>query len=167
MAKNIISFWRDTSPFSQWYQHVFTAHSIVIPVLDEASFTCAEQYMMAEKAILFGDEKTCEAIMSTKDPSEQKRLGRMIKNYDENIWNEWRERIVYAGNMAKFTSDENMRKILLSTGNKILVEASPYDRIWGAGISEDDPRINDPKRWLGLNLLGKILMQVRENIKKE
>jgi ribA/ribD-fused uncharacterized protein len=90
-----------------------------------------------------------------------------VRNFDVSIWNSKAKNIVYKGNYAKFNQNEHLKKILLSTGNKILVEASPYDAIWGVGMSEDNPDIYDSKKWKGTNWLGEVLMQVREDLSKE
>jgi ribA/ribD-fused uncharacterized protein len=123
--------------------------------------------MMACKAALFSDTTTLELILqeNTKpdtDPKDMKALGRMISPFDEETWVEHREGIVYLGNLHKFGQDEGLKKTLLETGNLILVEASPYDRVWGIGFGEDKA-MGAEERW-GLNLLGQALMRVREEL---
>jgi ribA/ribD-fused uncharacterized protein len=146
--------------FSQWYSSKF---------LDSGDriYCSAEQYMMASKASLFKDKETFELIMSEPNPREIKKYGRMIKNFDENRWNEFKCDIVTAGNLHKFTQNENLAKILIETGDAVLVEASPYDKIWGIGLGPKDPDAKIPSKWKGENLLGFCLMEVRDFFKKE
>lgn len=147
-------FWKDK--LAQWNMQSF--------IVDNIKYCCAEQYMMAKKAELFNDFETLEKIMKSDSPREHQSLGRIVKNYDEKIWDENKERIVFEGNVQKFLQNENLKEILLSTKNTILVEASPFDKIWGVGLGEDNDLILDEKNWKGLNLLGKTLMKVREYI---
>jgi len=126
--------------------------------------------MMACKAALFSDNATLKLILEenakpNSDPKDVKALGRRISPFDEKTWVEHREEIVYLGNLNKFGQDEGLKKTLLETGNLILVEASPYDRIWGIGFKEDRA-MQEKERW-GLNLLGKALMRVREELGKK
>ena len=100
------------------------------------------------------------------DPKEIKALGREVRNFDESIWQNYRMEIVITGNLHKFMDNEDLREFLLSTGDKILVEASPYDTVWGIGMKEDDPDCRNPRLWKGENLLGFALMDVREKLSK-
>lgn len=143
-------------PFSQWYSSKFTVDGVV--------YNTAEQYMMAMKADYFGDKETLEKIMKSKDPSQQKALGRMVSNFNAEAWNAVSRGFVYKANKAKF-SDPTLKRMLLSTGNKEIVEASPYDRIWGIGLGENDPRRFDKTKWYGTNWLGEVLMKVRTDIR--
>lgn len=121
--------------------------------------------MMSKKALLFDDKEVFEQIMVSDEPNKIKSLGRKIRNFDEKIWNDVKYSIVLNGNYLKFTQNRNLMNFLLSTGDKILVEASPTDRVWGIGMSENDERINNPYEWQGENLLGFALTEVREEIK--
>lgn len=121
--------------------------------------------MMYCKAKLFKDEVSAEKILKTPSPKQQKALGRNVANYVDALWVEKREQYVKAGCLAKFSQNVQLYDFLLQTNDTILVEASKYDAIWGAGIDAMDPRINDPSKWPGLNLLGKVLMQVRKELK--
>ena len=123
--------------------------------------------MMAQKALLFKDQETFEKIMNSKIPKEIKELGRQVKNFSSEIWNKKKFEIVTNGNIAKFSQNEKLKSFLLNTKNKILVEASPYDTIWGIGMSEDDKDILDENKWKGQNLMGKAIMKAREFIKKQ
>ena len=145
------------SCLSQWYECKFT--------VDGKEYHTAEQYMMAKKAELFGDNEILREIMKADDPSEYKKLGRKIRNFDSNIWNENKFRIVVEGNTAKFSQNPKLRGFLLDTKDSILVEASPYDTIWGIGKDKYEADIENPFTWRGENLLGFALMEVREKIK--
>ncbi len=145
--------------FSQWWRDPFTACGDV--------YASAEHYMMAEKARLFGDLAIREQVLATKDPRKAKALGREVKNFDPVVWEQHRFDIVVAGNLAKFRAYPEQRAFLLGTGDQILVEASPQDRIWGIGLAEDDADAADPNKWQGLNLLGFALHQVRSQLSKE
>ena len=143
-------------PFSQWYRSVFT--------LDGAKYNTAEQYMMAMKADYFGDKDIFDKILKSKDPSEQKALGRQVAKFDIEAWNAVSRGFVYKANMAKF-SDPVLKQILLSTADKELVEASPYDKIWGIGLGQDNPDRFDKAKWRGTNWLGEVLMKVRKDLR--
>lgn len=143
----------DKGIFSQWYKSKFFDGSHV--------YTSAEQYMMAKKAELFGDMQTLELILKEDNPAKLKKYGRMVRNFDELVWDTEKYGIVLKGNVMKFFNRE-MRTALLLTGDAILVEASPYDAVWGIKMGEDDPLISNPYNWNGENLLGRALMDVRD-----
>jgi ribA/ribD-fused uncharacterized protein len=143
-----------TSCLSQWYPAPFTVDGLVYPT--------AEHWMMVEKAKLFGDNNAVEVILSASTPKQAKALGRKVKNFDHAIWSTHCRDIVTRGNIAKFQQNEPMREYLLTTSGKVLVEASPYDRIWGIGLRQNDDRSQQPQKWLGHNLLGFALMDVRD-----
>lgn len=161
--EDLVAFWsnkdKDTGYLSQWYYS---------PFVDEMGYyyTCCEQYMMFQKAVLFHDVETAKKIMETEDPKKIKALGREVKNFDSAVWDDAKFDIVVKANHKKFTQNEELRERLLGTGDKILVEASPYDKIWGVGLRANDERILDERNW-GQNLLGKALMGVRERIRSE
>lgn len=150
-------FWETESPFSQWHRCEFFA--------DGLRFVAAEQYMMFHKAMLFGDIETAQQIMATSDVRKQKELGRKVKNFNEGIWAHNRRRIVYEANRYKFTQNHYLFEALMHTGDKVLVEASPYDTIWGVGLAADNPAIVDPSKWLGKNYLGLVLTMLREDFR--
>lgn len=149
-------FFRPEAPFSQWYPARFELGGNV--------FTCAEQYMMYRKAILFGDAEIAAEILEATAPKQHKALGRKVRNFSEAIWKANREAIVTDGSHAKFTQNPELRQALLETAGTELVEASPFDRIWGIGLSATDQRAEDPSQWRGQNLLGKILTRVRDEL---
>ena len=165
-----------TGPFSQWFPARFSVATFGVPL----KYNCAEQYMMAQKALLFGDEAMFNAIMAVqpeprdwksqtlfnKIPKKQKELGRAVKNFDPAVWTEEVAcGIVFTANIAKFGQNQVLKDILLKTGDKILVEGASYDRVWGVGLAWNDPLILDEKHWLGTNWLGKTLMRVRNALK--
>ncbi len=141
---------------SQWYPARFA--------VDRVTYSCTEQYMMAEKARLFGDGDTLRQILATTNPAEQKALGRCVTPFDEARWTAKCREVVYRGNLAKFGQNDDLRALLLATGTKTLVEASPKDRIWGIGLAADDPRATKRSAWRGKNWLGEELMRVRAEL---
>ena len=143
-----------SGPLSQWYQSHFE--------LDGNRYVCAEQYMMAQKALLFNDTDAYEKILNSTNPFVHKQVGRAVKNYNDAEWGLNRERIVYNGNKAKFTQSDFLIAELINTRGTLLVEASSSDKIWGIGISMSDPARLDPRNWRGLNMLGRVLTKLRE-----
>jgi ribA/ribD-fused uncharacterized protein len=129
------------------------------------SFTCGEQYMMVRKALLFQDQKAADAILACSKPGAMKALGRKVQHFSEEVWEKNRYDIVRRGNLLKFTQNENLKKSLLETGTRELVEASPFDKVWGIGMTADRAEGTKRIRW-GQNLLGKALMDVRQEIRK-
>lgn len=120
--------------FSQWWQ--------LSPfVVDNVTYATAEHYMMAQKALLFNDTAIFEQIIQSKHPKQAKELGRKVANFDEKVWNEHRFDIVVNGNLAKFSQHEDLKAFLLGTGERVLVEASPFDKIWGVGLAKDDEKM--------------------------
>lgn len=122
--------------------------------------------MMAQKANVFGDKEVMTQILAETDQMTIKKLGRLVRNYDDNVWTEKRFQIVVDGNLAKFSQNDDLQQFLLSTGDKIIVEASPKDRIWGIGFDEFAPEATNPALWNGENLLGFALMEVRDRLKE-
>jgi ribA/ribD-fused uncharacterized protein len=143
-----------SSCFSQWYEAPF--------VVEGHRYATAEHYMMAEKAALFGDAETRAEVLQAPNPGAAKALGRKVRGFEETRWTEHRFGIVVRANEAKFSQNAELGQYLSQTGARVLVEASPVDRIWGVGLAADDEKVNDPNQWQGLNLLGFALMQVRE-----
>lgn len=131
---------------------------------DKFHFNTSEQAFMAMKAIQFRDYDSLKTILDTPDGKSVKILGRKVKNFDEDEWNSVSEHCMYLACTGKFQQNENLSKALLDTHNKILVEASPVDRIWGVGLAENDDTILDSKNWRGENRLGNVLMRVRTDL---
>ena len=115
---------------------------------------------------MFEDEETARKILESDDPQKIKKLGRQVRNFDDQTWNEIKYSLVLNGNYNKFTHSDELRRFLLSTGDSVLVEASPYDCIWGIGLGADSDDAQDPRKWRGENLLGFALMEVRDEIRK-
>jgi ribA/ribD-fused uncharacterized protein len=157
ITNKFVFFWNGI--YSQWHKAPMT--------IDKIEYNSCEQYMMHQKALLFGDEEIAELIMQEKNPKEQKKYGRMIKGFDKALWDKNCLAIVYEGNLAKFRQNLGLRQEMLSTGNRFFVEASPLDNIWGIGLDENAEGIEDPSYWLGLNLLGQALTLVKNQIKTE
>lgn len=147
------------SCFSQWWESPFEVDGCIFPT--------AEHYMMASKARLFGDHDTFHRILNAKHPKQAKDLGRGVMGFNESIWLEHRFDIVIAANEAKFRQNPKLSDFLLSTGERILVEASPVDRIWGIGLAANDANASSPQHWKGLNLLGFALMEVRDRLRAQ
>ncbi|WP_459195698.1 NADAR family protein [Wukongibacter baidiensis] len=146
------------SCFSQWWMSDFSTGL--------NTYCCMEQYMMAEKARLFGDKEIEEKIMECRDQKNIKELGRKVRNFDGEIWNKIKYSIILNGNYNKFIQNDDLREFLISTGDKIIVEASPYDKVWGIGMLSSDEGVENPNNWRGENLLGFGLMEVREELKR-
>ncbi len=164
---DFVFFWRHTGRqsegvgkqcLSQWY--------MVSMTIDGVCYNCMEQYLMAEKAHTFGDEDTEALIMAEYNQMSIKKLGRQVAGYDDEVWKADRQEISVRGNIYKFAQNPKLKEFLLSTGDKILVEASPKDRIWGIGLDENHPDAIVPSRWQGENLLGFALMEAREHLRQ-
>ncbi|CAK4034644.1 Hypothetical predicted protein [Lecanosticta acicola] len=157
-------FWREfEQPYgflSQWYESPFE--------VDGITYQSAEMWMMVQKAKLFGDEVIAEQMLQTTVPSEHQRLGRLAKGFERKKWDQNKSRIVEEGNYHKFTKakeSKHMMSALLHTGDRELVEASPTDRIWGVGFAAHEAGEN--RNTWGENLLGKAIMKVREQLRRE
>lgn len=154
--EHIVFFYGSEHFLSQWYPCMF--------VLEDRTFTCCEQRMMYKKAMIFGDIATAERIMKARAPRTQKFLGRQVKNFEQKVWERVREDVIYEANHAKFSQNVHLKRMLIDTGSSILAEASPYDEIYGIGLSVLDPRAKNVCLWAGQNLLGKVLMFVRASL---
>jgi len=148
-TKKYTFFWKDK--LAQWNMQSFKDNKGV-------EYNCAEQYMMAKKAELFNDKISYQKIMKAKTPKEQQNLGRKVNGFNEDIWDANKQIILY-----KFEQNKDLLDILLSTKGTILVEASPYDKIWGVGLSDSVSLILDKENWKGKNLLGYTLTALRDN----
>lgn len=145
----------DMAVFSQWYIKPF--------MVDGHRYVCMEQYMMSEKALLFKDMEILKQILNTQDPAKCKALGRQVRHFDSDVWNEHSQNIVFKGNYAKFSQNSRLKEILLATGDKVLVEASPFDKIWGIGMRKCKAA-EDHHNWRGKNQLGYALTRVKKAI---
>ena len=143
---------------SNWYGSAFE--------IEEKKFTSVEQYIMYRKAEIFGDTEIADRILATDDPETQKALGRKVHGYSGYVWDGIRQMVVYRGLMAKFSQNEDLKELLLKTGDAYLVECTMRDKIWACGRSLYDERRKDASLWDGTNILGFALMEVRERLKK-
>lgn len=146
----------DNGYLSNWYLSKFT--------VDNVTFSSMEQYMMYKKVVCFRDKNTAEKILATNDVAEIKALGRLVADYNESYWNGVRQIVVFEGLIAKFSQNEDLKKLLKATENAILAECAVKDRIWGIGLSMKDPERFEIDKWKGQNLLGYALMMVRERL---
>ncbi|MGW1026885.1 NADAR family protein [Streptomyces sp. NPDC002577] len=144
------------SCLSQWWPAPFTVGGV--------DYATAEHWMMAEKARLFDDAEAEKRVLAASSPAAAKKAGRLVRGFDEAIWARERFAIVVEGSVHKFSAHADLREFLLATRRRVLVEASPMDRIWGIGLAADDERAQNPERWRGLNLLGFALMEARERL---
>ena len=159
---SFVFFWHEYTEnghFSQWYPAPFTVEGI--------RYLHNEQYMMAKKALLFKDTRTYNKIMAEADPATCKALGKSAANFNQYLWDSAKEEIVYNANYAKFSQNPALKAALLATGDSIIAEASPGDKVWGIGLKASDPDSQNPTKWKGQNLLGKALMRVRKELKNQ
>ena len=159
---NVICFHNpeeENGVFSNWYLSDFE--------VDGVKYTSLEQYMMHQKALRFHDDEIAKEIMSTTDVAVIKGLGRKVRNFDGSYWNGVRQVVVYNGLLAKFSQNDELKRILLDTGDELMAECSVSDQIWGNGISMYDTRRFRPIEWTGQNLMGYNLMLVREELRKQ
>lgn len=141
---------------SNWYPSKFTVNDV--------DFSSMEQYMMYKKAVCFGDKDMANKILATDDVAEIKAFGRLVVNYNESYWNGVRQIVVFEGLTAKFSQNEGLKAKLKATDNSILAECAVKDRIWGIGLSMNNPDRLQIDKWKGQNLLGYALMMVRERL---
>lgn len=145
--------------FSQWYEAKFEIDGIV--------YATAEHYMMAEKARLFESKSGANTVLlkqiiEAAHPQKAKQLGRQIEGFTNDEWRQKSFDVVVKGNVAKFSQNPKLANFLIGTGKRVIVEASPADKIWGIGLVEDHNDATNPVKWKGLNFLGFALMEVRE-----
>ena len=146
------------SCLSQWWMGEFRSVA--------RKYCCMEQFMMEKKAQLFGDETIRKQILEGQTPDQFKALGRKVQGFDQELWDRAKYSIVLNGNWCKFSQDRRLKAFFFSSGDSILVEASPYDTIWGIGLSADSPDARNPWKWRGQNLLGFALMEVRDELRR-
>jgi hypothetical protein len=154
-GERFLFFWRKESLFSQWHPSIFAHRG--------ETFLTAEQWMMAGKARLFGDDDVRAKILASRDPAQQKRLGRKVRNFDGARWEAHAFGIVYVGNWLKFARGTARHETLLATAPCTLVEASPVDRIWGIGLAAEHERAVHRAQWNGENRLGQVLTRLRDD----
>ncbi|MGX1477797.1 UNVERIFIED_CONTAM: ribA/ribD-fused uncharacterized protein [Streptomyces canus] len=145
------------SCLSQWWPSPF--------VVDGVTYATAEHWMMAGKARLLEDQEAERRVLAAGSPAQAKNVGRLVRRFDEQTWLRERFGIVVEGSVHKFAAHADLREFLLNTGDRVLVEASPMDRVWGIGLAADDEAAGDPERWRGPNLLGFALMEARHRLR--
>lgn len=159
IKSGFVFFWTTKDYMSNWHLSPFT--------IDAVSFNCAEQWMMYAKAMLFGDKVIAKQILAEPIPREQKALGRKVKGFVSEVWDQECFAIMVKGCLQKFLQNPHLKEQLLATDDLILVEASPHDTIWGIGMDENHPDATNPDKWLGQNLLGLVLMEVRRLLREQ
>ncbi|KAK3091031.1 hypothetical protein FSP39_016631 [Pinctada imbricata] len=157
--RGYVFFYQGGSPFSQWHPAFFE--------VDHVQYNCTEQFMMHQKAVLMGDHDSAEYILSLYEPRKQKEAGRNVYPWKQDLWDRHCYDIVKKGNYAKFSQNEELRDALLETHPKTLVETNPFDKIWGIGLTMDDPNAKFQASWKGRNYLGFILTEVRDQLMSE
>lgn len=157
-GKNYCFFWQTRSPFSNWHPAKY--------ILNGIEFNCSEQGVMYAKATLFGDTNVAEQILTCGSSQQglMKKLGREVKGFNESTWKKNRVKIYKEHCYAKFSQNEQLKIALINTQGKTLVEASPSDKIWGIGMHKSEALVTPPNKWKGLNLLGKLLTEIREDL---
>jgi ribA/ribD-fused uncharacterized protein len=162
---------------SQWYPAAFKATLSLDPKdaskpEEEFEFPTTEHWMMVQKAILFGDADIARRVLAIRgttsaDMRRVKALGREVRGFHERRWAEHRERIVFEGNLLKFAQNKELWEKLDATGDSVIVEASPRDKIWGIGIGEKRATAGGKEAWRGQNLLGQAITKVRTQLREE
>lgn len=166
-APKFLFFWGHTAKgsglgkecLSQWYPAPFSEAG--------RTYATAEHYMMAGKATLFRDEEMLARVLAAASPAAAKKFGRQVRGFEDRVWRAHRADLVARGSELKFRQHAELRAFLLATGDRVIVEASPRDAIWGIGMSESNPASKDPARWRGLNLLGFALMRARDALRAD
>jgi len=156
MTDKYVFFWGGNCSFSNWWPCVFE--------VDGVKYNCSEQFLMAEKARMFDDKETLQEILESDHPAYQKACGRAVRGFNKDAWGAKARDIMYRGCHAKYSQNPDLKKELLSTGTRTIVEASPEDCIWGIGIHWKSALCDDPKNWRGTNWLGETLTRVRDDL---
>lgn len=153
------------SPLSRWWGGFTGQYSSFTPEGGYYVYNCTEQWMMVAKAAMMSDEEIMSKIMATNNPSNQRTLGRRIKNFNAALWDKHKEKAVYLGNLFKFKQNPELKEFLLSfPRHTIFAEAAPWDSVWGIGLSPTDSDSLDQSKWKGQNLLGKAIQRVHREL---
>lgn len=158
MNEEFIFYFGEQFVYSHWFKCDFK--------IDNLNFCCVEQYIMHQKAILFNDDEIAKRILNSSDPARHKHLGKRVSGFNKEIWHRYCKQFSFKGNIAKFSQQDELRKVLIQSVGKSFAEASPYDRIWGIGLSMSNPKIYDRLQWRGRNWAGEVLESVRTELLK-
>lgn len=158
MKEKFIFYFGEKFVYSHWFKCDFKIGNL--------NLCCVEQYIMYQKAILFNDNEIAKRILNSSDPSRHRHLGKRVTGFNKGIWHQHCKRFPFEGNFAKFSQNEELRKILMQSVGKYFAEASPYDRIWGIGLSMSNLKIYDRLQWRGKNWAGEVLESVRTELLK-
>lgn len=155
MNDKLTLFFGKTNPeFSNFYVAPFEINGV--------TYNSTEHYFMYQKAKLFDpDGDAIKKMGNDLTPNQMKKLGRQVKNFDADVWEEQGRIHMFHALSAKFTQNPELGDLLLSTDYNLMGEASPFDRIWGIGLGVSKPGVYDPTQWKGNNWLGALLMAVR------
>lgn len=135
-------------------------------MVGQVEYCNSEQFIMYQKAMLFGDDKTAKEILATNDPNTCKKLGRKVYPFSDEMWAIHRWELCLPGIYSKFVQNPELCQVLLSTGDNLIAEYSPYDRLWGIGMNASNPNVQNPSTWYGGNLLGRLLMEARNCLRR-
>lgn len=158
---------KETDTHIYFWGSIFSNFEPCLFTIDFVEYSSVEQYFMSRKAAMFGDYETLKQIMATKLPATQKELGRGVHGFKSDVWDYWKYKVMIDGTYAKFTSSPKMINAMMDTHDKVLVEASPSDLIWGVGLHYNDEKILDRDNWRGQNQLGKALMHIRRKMRSK
>jgi ribA/ribD-fused uncharacterized protein len=156
VKEEFIFYFGQESVFSHWFKCSFSINS--------QDFCCAEQYIMYRKAVLFNDVEIAKKILNSSNPARHRYLGKQVGGFDKRLWQQHCKQFAFDGNLSKFAQSSVLTNILLQTTGKSFAEASPYDRIWGIGLSMKNPKIYDRSQWRGRNWAGEVLQSVRAKL---
>ena len=144
--------------------HPFSTFCTAPTTIEGKSFSCTEQFLQYKKATQFNDTKAANLILNSSEPTEQKRLGKHIRGFKEERWNELCQQIMYTGTLAKFQQNQQLAQVLRDTGEKNIAEANRHDTYWGTGVNLQQEETLLPNKWSGSNHMGKVLMMVRSHL---
>jgi len=156
LTEEFIFYFGPDSIYSHWYKSNF--------IISKQDFCCVEQYLMYQKAILFKGADTAKKILNSSNPARHRHLGKQVAGFNKQLWHQKCKQFAFDGELAKFYQSRALKEKLLQTIGKSFAEASPYDRIWGIGLSMSNPKIFDRTQWRGRNWSGEVLELVRDKL---
>jgi hypothetical protein len=136
-------------------------------VEDGITFNCAEQLFQYKKCVYFDDRTSAELILASTEPSKQKYLAKNIHRFDEEKLNKVASEAMHGVLLHKYRQNSDLRNFLLATGDKTIIEASAHDKLWGSGLSLSNKYCLEHDKQSGDNLMGQLLMSVREQLSLE